>query len=212
MDETDNNVVDMILFIDNSSKDTKFNKKFLTIVMKELRKSKIRRSDLVMQYGPQLIKNENGIELWNLYEQLCLAALDLGNITLADDCLKKLSIQFPDSSRVLRLNGMKYEAQGAHENALGVYTSLLAKNPANISIMKRKVCLLKSMNLTEQVVTELNQILKLFPTDGSCWLELGECYLESCDYEAAAHCFEELVLLNDCAPHHIRLADTYYSI
>ena len=45
------------------------------------------------------------------------------------------------------------------------------------------------------------------------WLELGNVYLAQCDYLAASHCFEELILLNpECANYHNKLADVYYTI
>jgi len=56
-------------------------------------------------------------------------------------------------------------------------------------------------------------ILKQFPADYQSWLELGNIYLAQCEYITAAHCFEELILLNpECANYHNKLADIYYSI
>jgi predicted aconitase len=82
---------------------------------------------------------------------------------------------------------------------------------------------------------ELNAVLKQFPAESSSWAELGDLYLSLCDLpvrsvwqcshtfahvtcippllQAAAHCFEELVLLNPIsAHHHVRLAEVYYSM
>jgi hypothetical protein len=47
-----------------------------------------------------------------LYEQLVIAALDIGNIGLADEYLSKLVAKFPDSIRVKRLEGMIMEFEG----------------------------------------------------------------------------------------------------
>lgn len=89
---------------------------------------------------------------------MVIAALDTGNIDLADSYVHKLVGKFPDSVRVKRLEGMvmEYEGQvvditggsglkrnvlltGEYTEALELYATLLVQNPSNILIMKRKV-------------------------------------------------------------------------
>ena len=41
-----------------------------------------------------------------------LAAIDSGDIPIAEKCLDKLQSKFPNSSRALRLSGIFYELQG----------------------------------------------------------------------------------------------------
>lgn len=77
--------------------------------------------------------------MWNLYEQICVAALDMGDVNLANDCISLLLKRFPDSGRVGRLLGMQKEQAGKYEDALEIYAGLLKKNPANLMVMKRKV-------------------------------------------------------------------------
>jgi hypothetical protein len=48
----------------------------------------------------------------SLYEQICIAALDLAEDSIAEDCLLKLLKHFPNSSRVKRLQGMQLEYKG----------------------------------------------------------------------------------------------------
>ncbi len=85
----------------------------------------------------------------------------------------------------------------------------------------------------QNVINELNSILRLYPSEASSWLELGEIYLSQSAYDVrlryptilltvylrmniyfqdASHCFEELVLLD---PHnsayHTHLAEAYFS-
>ena len=77
--------------------------------------------------------------VWNLYEQISIAALDTGDTNIANECIALLMKKFPDSARVGRLLGMQLEQAGQYEGALEVYSELLKKNPANLMIMKRKV-------------------------------------------------------------------------
>jgi tetratricopeptide (TPR) repeat protein len=98
-----------------------------------------------------------------------------------------------------------------------------------------QVCVFKAMGDRQRQAEELNAVLKQFPGESSSWAELGDLYLSLCDLpvrsvwqcsltlahvtrippllQAAAHCFEELVLLNPIsAHHHVRLAEVYYSM
>lgn len=52
------------------------------------------------------------IIVWNLYEQICQAALDIGDKILVEVCLEELVKKFPNSIRVQKLQGLYYEQQG----------------------------------------------------------------------------------------------------
>lgn len=54
----------------------------------------------------------NNCLVWNLHEQLCVAALELGDYEMAQKSIEALQKQFPSSHRVSRLRGMLLEAQG----------------------------------------------------------------------------------------------------
>mmetsp|Transcript_106073 Transcript_106073/g.208061 ORF Transcript_106073/g.208061 Transcript_106073/m.208061 type:complete len:300 (+) Transcript_106073:34-933(+) len=191
----------------------KFNVSSLKELLKELRKSKLRRPDIVFDNWMRVLNSESGNEVWNLYEQISVAALDVGDVNIANECISLLLKKFPDSSRVGRLIGMQKEQQGKYEDALEIYAELLKKNPANLMILKRRVCVFKAKGDVKREVEELNALLKQFPAESATWMELGELYLSLCDLTAAAHCLEETVLLNPVsALHHVRLADVYYSI
>lgn len=102
---------------------------------------------------------------------------------------------------------------GKYSEALDMYTALLSLSPANIPVMKRKVSLYKAKGDQANVITELNAILKVFPSEASCWLELGEIYLSICSYDDAVHCFEELVLLDpNSFANQLKLAEVYYTL
>jgi tetratricopeptide (TPR) repeat protein len=77
--------------------------------------------------------------VYALYEQICVAALETGDTTLANECIAILLKTFPDSARVGRLIGMQKEQSGKFEDALEIYSNLLKKNPANLMILKRRV-------------------------------------------------------------------------
>mmetsp|Transcript_2320 Transcript_2320/g.3655 ORF Transcript_2320/g.3655 Transcript_2320/m.3655 type:complete len:300 (+) Transcript_2320:107-1006(+) len=205
------NIADMVAEYD--AKKGNISKSALRSLVKELRKSKLRRPDIVYDNWEQLLVSESGNEVWNLYEQLCAASLDYGDVKLANECVVLLLKQFPDSARVGRLLGLLKEQCGEYEEALEIYKGLLAKNPANLMVLKRKVCVHKAMGDTKSEIEEINNVLKQYPGESSSWQELGDIYLGMCDYTSAAHCFEELVLLSPTsAPHHVRLADVYYTI
>ena len=51
-----------------------------------------------------------GDECWLVLEQVFIAALDCKNMDVANSCLSRLNHQFPNSTRVMRLKAMKYEA------------------------------------------------------------------------------------------------------
>eukprot|EP00981_Chlorochromonas_danica_P006278 scaffold1348_cov184-Ochromonas_danica.AAC.5 len=198
----------------DSAKDPKsLSTSFVRKVLKELRKSKVTRSDIVLLWGPKLLSGESYIDVWNLHEQICIAAIDQGNFSLAAETITKLKKQFLNSHRVVRLHGMLLEAQGKYKEALNVYDEILKDDLANVAAMKRKASIHKAQGNVSGQIEEINNILKIFPGDGGSWAELGEVYLSQCDYPAAIHCFEELVLLDPRnAHHHSRLAEALYSL
>ncbi len=151
--------------------------------------------------------------MWNLREQLALAALDEGDISLAETQVRLLTAQFPESSRVGRIRGMLLEAKGEFSQAITLYDEILKKDVANVGIMKRKVCVKKAQQDWRGVIEGINEIVKKFPSDVASWQELGELYLSLSDNQAATHCFEELVLLEPRNAHyHVRLAEALYSV
>jgi tetratricopeptide (TPR) repeat protein len=184
-------------------------------ILKDLRKYKITRSDIVLKYGLKIMESNSASnsEIWNIYEQLFLAALDLGEKNISDKCLDALIKQFPDSGRVGRLQGMNLEFLGKHNDALELYTKLLGKNPSQLLIMKRKVCVYRAQSNLKEAIEELHNIVKIFTSDVSSWLELAEIHLSLSDYQSAAFYYEELVLIeaNNCH-YHTRLADIYYTL
>jgi ER membrane protein complex subunit 2 len=167
----------------------------------------------MVRFGPAVLARVSGSELYNVLEQVFVAAVDLGDDDLSNECFLKIAKAFPESNRVKRLAGLQLEAFGDFKKALELYDELLKRNPGNLLVMKRKACVHKAQGQFEQAITELNSILKYYSADVSSWIELGEIYLSLNDFASGAHCYEEIVLIDpNIAIHHTRLADIYYSI
>lgn len=154
-----------------------------TDLIKELRKSKVRRPDLVLVCAKILLKTQSGIEVWNLYEDLFLASLDTGDDDAAGQYLAPLTKEFPDSQRVKRLLGMRAEYKQRFHEAIDIYKSVLTENPSNLPVMKRMVaCRLGQRNFVD-AISELNKIVTIYPTDVSSWAQMAELYLDNSQYE-----------------------------
>ena len=150
--------------------------------------------------------------VWTVYEQVLMASLDVGDLTFAKQCLAKLVKQFPDSARVKRASGMVMEFSGKYEEALAIYDEVLESSPTNVVVLKRKACVSKAQGDLLSTVNALNSLLQINAGDISSWIEMGEIYVSLCDCEAAAFCFEEIILLQpNCAQYHSRLAEIYYT-
>mmetsp|Transcript_1527 Transcript_1527/g.1608 ORF Transcript_1527/g.1608 Transcript_1527/m.1608 type:complete len:336 (+) Transcript_1527:14-1021(+) len=210
----DVNLIDLIKEYDQYTADGKTpSHSWLSKLLKELRKSKIRRPDIVLAWGPKVLSQENYIEVWNLREQIAIAAIELNDLTTAETVIEVLQRQFPKSIRVSRLQGMLLEAQEKYSEALEKYDTILKEDITDIFARKRKVCIYKAKNDIHKTIAEINSILHYFPNDIGSWLELSELYLLSNDYEPAIHCYEELILLEPRnAFYHCRLAEIFYSI
>lgn len=153
------------------------------------------------------------VELFGYYENIFTSALDYGDYTTADKYLQLLINKFPQSSRVKRLLGMGLESQGEYENALKLYDEILAETPTNLLVLKRKVAIFRAQGNMKLAVEALHDIVKLYQSDSSSWLELADIHLTLCDYNSAAFCLEEVILLNPTtAAYHTKLAEVLYTI
>jgi len=156
--------------------------------------------------------NDLGDELWPVYEQVCISAVDCTRIDVAQECLAALTQRFPTSHRVARLSGMRFEALGRYDDALKLYDSVIKMDESNSSCRKRKVAVYKSQGHIQEAIRELNDYLKKFMNDTEAWVELSQLYLDELDFVKAAYCIEELILTN---PYnhlfHERLAEIKYS-
>ena len=120
--------------------------------------------------------------MWNVYEQVLISALDVGDEELAKRCLQELITKFSlKSSRVCRLEIMVREAFAESEEALKTvlndYDDLLATNPTNVLVLKRRICVLKALGDAPRAASALNEVLRTYASDVGCWMELADMHL-----------------------------------
>ncbi|BFZ54224.1 Inositol phosphatase SIW14 [Savitreella phatthalungensis] len=158
-----------------------------------------------------------GAEAWDIYEQAVLAALEAGDDGFAQECVIRISDKFPQSARALALRGMAIECatDGNKDGseALAYYDRILAENPTNALIIKRKAACLKSLGKVGEAVTVLSEYVDNFYADADAWLELGDLYASLSQHEQAAFSRTEALLLR---PNDARilasLGDAHYAL
>eukprot|EP00897_Mesotaenium_endlicherianum_P008907 jgi/Mesen1/8044/ME000043S07426 len=170
-----------------------------------VRKHKLRRSELVARYGVDLLnssiwRSKLGNEVWNVYEQVAVAALDCHSTDVAKECVGALLKKFPDSIRVGKLEGMWFEATGNFTQADKIYSSFLEEFPGDAALRKRQVAMLKAQGDLPAAVDALNKYLETFMADADAWRELADMYISLQMYKQAAFCCEELLLVAPLNP------------
>ncbi|KAL5270514.1 hypothetical protein ACHWQZ_G001284 [Mnemiopsis leidyi] len=182
------------------------------------RKENVRCSDQIVELGEYALKHYQtnlGREKWAVFEQVCVAALDLcpAKMKLVNTCIKELAEQFPSSLRVSMLEGLKYEYLKKWDDALEMYEDMIEYEPTFPAPYKRKVAILKAQNKISDAVNDLNRYLNTFSCDHESWLELSDIYISNQNYKQALFCVEELLLQY---PHnhlyHQRYADILFTI
>ena len=186
-------------------------------VLKKLRISKLERPDFVAKEGIKALSSgyvQSG-EIYSVYEQVCLAALHIGDDDLAQSCIDVLEKKFGanKSSRLRRLLATKDEANGNFNAALEKYNVLLKENSVNLLAMKRKAAVYRQMGNYKAAIDQLNDIVKYYGSDIQTWNLFVDIYLETSNYEYAIFALEEMVLLSPlCVAYHTRLAECYYTV
>lgn len=153
---------------------------------------------------------------WHTYERLLVSCLRIGNDKAAHQCLEKLIERFGASNeRVMGLRGLYQEAVAQDrptlEGILTKYDEVLAEDPGNTPISKRRIALLCSLSRTSDAIEALVALLEASPTDIEAWAELSDLYLSQGLYSQAEFCLEEVLLV---APNswniHARLGELLY--
>uniref|UniRef100_A0A8C2ZPH3 ER membrane protein complex subunit 2 n=1 Tax=Cyclopterus lumpus TaxID=8103 RepID=A0A8C2ZPH3_CYCLU len=159
--------------------------------LRKWREDNCRNSEQIVDVGEELISehaSKLGDDVWIIYEQVMIAALDCSRDDLALTCLQELRKQFPDSHRVKRLSGMRLETNTQE---------------------KRKISILKAQGKNAEAIRELNEYLEQFVGDQEAWHELSELYINEHDYGKAAFCLEELMMTN---PHNHLYCEQYAEV
>ncbi|KTW30146.1 hypothetical protein T552_00624 [Pneumocystis carinii B80] len=146
---------------------------------------------IIQLNNPNLFRDE----IWEIYEQTFLAALEIGDDELANQCLTELLKKFPTSTSVIVLKGLYLEAIGNTSEALKCYNDILSTDESNIPILKRRIALLRSLGKTEEAVNELVKFLDIWYLDAEAWAELADIYFSFHLYKKALFCYWELLLL-----------------
>jgi len=184
-------------------------------LLRFLRESKLRRSDLALLHGTFLLEHFHpklGDELWTVHEQVFLAALDLYQLEIANKHLEKLNETFPKSLRVKRLKGLNFEAREKWDEAEAIYQEILQNDPSDCLAIKRRVCILKAQGKFGKAIELLNKYLEDFMMDESAWGELADIYQSLQLYKQASFCCEELILSSPYSfYYHERYAGLMYS-
>jgi len=109
--------------------------------LKVLRDSGVRQSQEVVQLGAVILgasgrASRLADDIWTVYEQIAVAALDTGDVQLAKTVIQRLEAKFPNSARVTVLHGMFLESQGDLVGAKSFYEQELEKkfNPKNAEL------------------------------------------------------------------------------
>ncbi|KAF7292845.1 TPR-REGION domain-containing protein [Mycena indigotica] len=173
-----------------------------------------RSSQETFKHASVIIKSSQkiGDDGWAVLEQLFLAAVDIGRLDVADECLKQLSTQFPDSPRVEVLTGIRMEATESPDVVLQYYNGLLEADSANAAVWKRKISVLRRTGKVEKAVEELSQLLDTIYTDVDGWLELADLYASCNQYTQALQALSHVLLLASQNPFYFQqYAETAYT-
>ncbi|KAH7883071.1 TPR-like protein [Phlebopus sp. FC_14] len=175
-----------------------------------------RASQEIFEKGTSVLQKNGlkkmGDEVWGFLEQLALAAIDVGRLDTADQCLQLLSDKFPGSPRVECLVGIRMEATESSETALKYYGELLEADSANAVIWKRRISILRRTGKLERAVNELSQYLDTFYTDVEGWLELADIYASCNQYEHSLQALSHALLLAPQNPFYVlQAAETAYT-
>lgn len=183
----------------------------------DFRKKGIRSSELVSLMAKKILKaNPDFSKISDKHaalEQCCMAAIDYNDIGLAKKLFNLVNEDFPkdSSNRCYKLHLMLFE----NSNPVPVQEerdALLEKNNTDQSLLKRQAALKLQENQLEPAVALLVEHLKTFSLDEDSWMCLADCYIELGQYNKAAFCMEEIVMMKPHTAHyHIRLAEIYYT-
>ncbi|PCH36887.1 TPR-like protein [Wolfiporia cocos MD-104 SS10] len=179
------------------------------------RPKKTPKSKETYKKGLVLLRNggfaKQGDEGWESLEKLTLAALDQGDIAVADECLQLIVNKFPSSPRVDVLQGIRMEATEPSEVSLKFYEELLEADPTNAAIWRRKAHVLRQMGKIDKSVQELSEMLDTFYTDVEGWLELADAYASCQQYTYALQSLSHALLLAPQNPFYfVQFAETAY--
>lgn len=93
-------------------------------------------------------------------EQVIIAALDCNRVEIAEECIRRLSEEFPGSLRVQKYKAMRLEALELFDEALELLNSIIKQDETNAAPRKRKIAILKAKGKTGEAIRELCEYTK----------------------------------------------------
>ncbi|SGY64301.1 BQ5605_C007g04893 [Microbotryum silenes-dioicae] len=172
----------------------------------------------------------NDDDVWAFLEQAAQAALQCGQVSLAQVCVQRLSSQFPNSNRVAALQGMLYEAQAETHKAWAHYREWLTRDEADVMMRKRLIAIhLSSNELSSPPVSKadsspsepnrehglrmLVEYLETYYQDPEAWSMAARTYAEMGSYAQSLTALSHLILLATHNPFHLlHHAETAYTL
>ena len=104
-------------------------------VLKDWRDSNVRRSEESVELWEHVLSRRPASlddELWVVYEQIGIAALDCARLDVAELCVNELVKKFGrQSTRVMRLQAMQLECVRRFDEALKIYRRLIDDDATN---------------------------------------------------------------------------------
>jgi len=203
-------------------------------VLRYIRAHKLREPQLVIRHGQlwlgkdlvrgadhsnnvllDILPHVGGVdesERLGALEQICVAALDAQDHSLALKALARIAKVAGSSIRYRRLEGLVLESKQDADGALEFYNEMITENPSNYYAIKRKYSILRATMKDLEARELLNQYLEKNGCDLGAWMEMANSCLEVGDYSGAAFCFEELILSSPLDSNlHCVLAECYIS-
>lgn len=133
-------------------------------ILRNYRENNERKSDEVLQLWEAILEDKIskvGVEKFPIYEQVAIAALDVGNIEMAEKCIARLAKEFPGSNRVKLLVSMRLEALEMYDDALELLDSIIESDVTNAGPRKRKIAILRAKGQRTKAIHELTEYLKM---------------------------------------------------
>lgn len=196
--------------------DTLIQRKDHVNVLRYLRVHQLRRPELVLKHGRQMLGDDlqratRTQPHMAALEQMIVASLDHQDHTtaqLALDRLVQLGVE-RSSARFRRLLAQCLDASGDTAGAQAVYKDLLKENPCSMTALQGEYCLYKAQVGHEvQAAEALDRILTQDPSHVPAWYEMAHLRMNLGDYKAATYCLQQVLLHAPTDPHlHVLLAE-----
>lgn len=103
---------------------------------------------------------KTGNEMHLILEQVLIAAFDTSRLDIAGKCIETLSIEFPESMRVMKFEAMRLEALQMYDEATDLLDEIIVKDETNAAPRKRKIAILKARGMRSEAIKDLNEYLK----------------------------------------------------